>query len=221
MPTEKPIARMRPRIHRQFPRIRGIRGQHSRMMTLKKVYQPRAWRMGERVVLLFLLLAISGLSPLFAAAPDAAQFVSADRLPAKVHVFEDYETAIEKRWWLRGQPESNNVPPSRSLSLSNWWSCRAAESKDFDDKQGDPGRTYKAVVFNPVPGPPMGARTHLAFRYWLTGASDLRVQIFSLSRNYHRNLTLTNLPNGAWQNVAVDLTRAPVLCPARRGPRGR
>jgi hypothetical protein len=34
------------------------------------------------------------------------------------------------------------------------------------------------------------------------------VQIYSLTNGYHRHLTLTGLPQGAWQSAAVDLTAA-------------
>ena len=128
-------------------------------------------------------------------------------LPVRVHVFEDYETEIEKRWWLRGVPESNNVPPGSSGSIPNRRACRAAETKDFDDKMGDPAKTWKAVVFNPVPGPPMGPRTRLGFRYWLNGTTKLRVQIYSLSNDYHRRLELENLPQSRWESATVDMTR--------------
>src|SRR5262249_33525563 len=67
---------------------------------------------------------------------------------------------------------------------------------------------YTAVIFNPVPGPPMGKNTRLSFRYWLKGTSELRVQIYSLSNGYHRCLTLTRLPQGKWQSATVDMTRA-------------
>jgi hypothetical protein len=77
-------------------------------------------------------------------------------LPQRVHVFEDYETDIEKRWWLRGVAETNNVAPSLSESVPNRRACRATKTKDFDDKMGDATKTFKAVIFNPVPGPPMG-----------------------------------------------------------------
>jgi hypothetical protein len=67
---------------------------------------------------------------------------------------------------------------------------------------------YTAVIFNPVPGPPMGPRTRLTFRYKLTGTDKLRVQIYSLTNGYHRHLTLTGLPQGEWREAAVDLTQA-------------
>jgi hypothetical protein len=34
------------------------------------------------------------------------------------------------------------------------------------------------------------------------------VQIYSLSKGYHRHLTLTGLPQGKWQSLAVDMTQA-------------
>jgi hypothetical protein len=129
-------------------------------------------------------------------------------MPARVHVFEDYETEIEKRWWLRGETIKDGLPETSSASLPNTRASRATTSKDFDRKMGDPAKTYRAVVFNPVPGPPMGANTRLRFRYRIQGADTLRVQIYSLSRNYHRHLVLDRLPQATWQSATVDMTRA-------------
>jgi hypothetical protein len=139
---------------------------------------------------------------------NLSSVIERGNLPRRVHVFEDYETEIEKRWWLRGAPETNNLPLSLSESVPNRRACRATATKDFDDKMGDPKQDFKAVVFNPVPGPPMGANTRLSFRYWLHGTDTLRVQIYSLSKGYHRFLMLTNLPQGSWQSAAVDITQA-------------
>ena len=143
-----------------------------------------------------------------ASPPNVSEIISTGPLPLRIHVFEDYETDIEKRWWLRGTLETNNVPPTQSDSVANRRACRATPTKDFDDKMGNPKKDFKAVIFNPVPGPPMGANTRLSFRYWLQGTDTLRVQIYSLSKGYHRFLTLTNLPQGTWQSAAVDLTEA-------------
>jgi hypothetical protein len=64
------------------------------------------------------------------------------------------------------------------------------------------------VIFNPVPGPPMGKHTRLSFRAWLADADLLRVQLYSLSNGYHRHLTLTGLPQRRWLDLAVDMTQA-------------
>ena len=60
------------------------------------------------------------------------------------------------------------------------------------------------MIFNPVPGPPMGKNTRLSFRYWLKGSDTLRVQLYSLSNGYHRYLSIKNLPQGPWETATVD-----------------
>jgi hypothetical protein len=121
-------------------------------------------------------------------------------MPSRVHVIEDFETDIEQRWWLAGKVETDNVPSGSRRA------CRGTLSKDFDDKMGDPAARYTAVIFNPVPGPPMGKNTRLRFRFWLRGTDRLRVQIFSLTNNYHRRLFLSGLPQESWQWRTVDMT---------------
>jgi purine nucleosidase len=118
--------------------------------------------------------------------------------PNRVHVFEDYETEIEKRWWLAGKPETVNVPPSSKRA------CRGVLTGDFGAWQ----KMYTGVVFNPVPGPPMGKNPRLSFRYWLKGTDTLRVQLYGLDAGYHRCLTLTGLPQEKWQEGTVDMTAA-------------
>ncbi len=121
-------------------------------------------------------------------------------MPNRVHCFEDFETDIEKRWWMSGKLETADVPPGSRRA------CRGVLTQDFDDLQGDTKTMYAAVVFNPVPGPPMGKNTRLSFRYRLEGADALRVQIYSLTNGYHRYLSLTKLPQGKWASATVDMT---------------
>jgi hypothetical protein len=116
--------------------------------------------------------------------------------------FEDFETDIERRWWLCGKLETANVPPGSRRA------CRGVLTNDFDDRMGDPQALYKAVIFNPVACPPMGKHTRLAFRCWLKGTDTVRVQVFSLTRGYHRHLVVADLPQGSWQDITVDLTQA-------------
>jgi inosine-uridine nucleoside N-ribohydrolase len=123
-------------------------------------------------------------------------------LPNRVHCFEDFETDIEKRWWMSGKAEATDVPPGSRRA------GRGVLTQDFDDSMGDTGTMYTAVIFNPVPGPPMGKNPRLSFRYRLTGTDTLRVQIYSLSKGYHRYLSLTGLPQGRWELAAVDMTAA-------------
>jgi hypothetical protein len=133
---------------------------------------------------------------------NVAKAMPRRRMPNRVHVFEDYETDIEKRWWISGKVETANVPPGSKRA------CRAVLTQDFDDQMGDQERMYAAVIFNPVPGPPMGRNPRLSFRYYLTGTDVLKVQIYSLSKGYHRFLMLSGLPQGSWQDATVDMTAA-------------
>jgi len=122
--------------------------------------------------------------------------------PNRVHTFEDYTTDIEKRWWMTGKLETANVPPGSKRA------CRGVLTQDFDGKSGDIKTMYNSVIFNPVPGPPMGKQPRLSFKYWLKGTDTLRVQIYSLSNGYHRYLSLSKLPQEKWESATVDMTAA-------------
>ena len=194
---DREVARL---INRSFSAVKG-----KKFELLRRLREQGAGGTLLRIIVISWLLANVAL----AASPrNVSQIISSGPLPHRIHVFEDFETEIEKRWWLRGVPETNNVAASLSDSIPNRRACRATATKDFDDKMGDPKKDFKAVIINPVPGPPMGANTRLSFRYWLQGTDTMRVQIYSLTKNYHRFLTLTNLPQGSWQSAAVDMTQA-------------
>jgi inosine-uridine nucleoside N-ribohydrolase len=130
------------------------------------------------------------------------QFVDRGNMPHRVHVAEDFDLDIERRWWMAGKPETTNLPAGSSRA------CRGVLTHDFDDLLGNPKAMETAVVFNPVPGPPMGKNTRLSFRYWLKGTDTLRVQIYSLSNGHHRQLVVKNLPQERWEAGTVDMTQA-------------
>jgi purine nucleosidase len=131
---------------------------------------------------------------------NVSKLVERGGFPAKVHAFEDYDTDIEKRWWMCGKLETKDVPPGGGRC------CRAVLTQDFDDRQGDLKTMIRAVIFNPVPGPPMGKNTRLSFRYKLHGTDTLRVQLYSLTNGYHRYLSVDGLVQDKWTEATVDLT---------------
>lgn len=133
---------------------------------------------------------------------NETKLIKDNRFPARAHVFEDYETDIEKRWWLAGRPEETDLPAGSKRAF------RSQLTMDFDDLQGQLNTMYNAVVFNPVPGPVMGPNTRLKFRYRLQGTDTLRVQIYSLANGYHRYLSLAGLPQNEWREATVDMTAA-------------
>jgi len=131
---------------------------------------------------------------------NASKLIEPGFFPMRVHAFEDYDTNIEKRWWMCGKLETKDVlKPGRAM--------RAVLTQDFDDKQGDVATMYRAVIFNPVPGPPMGPNARLRFMYKLTGTDKLRVQLYTLTNGYHRYLSLTKLEQGKWLEGCVDMTQ--------------
>lgn len=131
---------------------------------------------------------------------NPSKLIDAGAFPKHVHVAEDYDNDIERRWWMSGKAEMKDLRPGGRRA------CRAVLTQDFDDLQGDVKTMYRAVVFNPVPGPPMGPNTRLAFRYKLHGADTIRVQLYSLSNGYHRYLSISGLPQDEWKTGAVDMT---------------
>ncbi len=129
-----------------------------------------------------------------------SKLVERGNFPNRVHAFEDYNTDIERRWWMAGREELKIVSEGGKRA------CRSVLTQDFDDRQGDLSTMYNSVTFNPVPGPPMGKKTRLAFKYYLKGTSELRIQLYSLTNGYHRYLTLKDLPQEKWQSGCVDMT---------------
>ncbi|HXD86328.1 MAG TPA: nucleoside hydrolase [Urbifossiella sp.] len=132
---------------------------------------------------------------------NASKLVEPGLFPTRVHAFEDYDTSIERRWWMCGKLERSDLPRSVGRAM------RAVLTQDFDDKQGDASAMYRAVIFNPVPGPPMGPNARLRFRCKLTGTDTIRVQLYSLSNGYHRYLSVPKLEQGKWLEGCVDLTQ--------------
>jgi hypothetical protein len=150
----------------------------------------------------FLKWYVDRLASCVAPAKKPAQVESQSGFPNRVHVAEDFENDIERRWWMSGKAETTNLPRGSKRA------CRGVLTHDFDDLLGNPKAMYTAVIFNPVPGPPMGKNPRLSFKYWLKGSETLRVQIYSLTNGYHRHLVLTGLPQGKWQSATVDMRMA-------------
>lgn len=131
---------------------------------------------------------------------NVSKLIDPGKFPARVHTFEDYQTDIEKRWVMCGKVLAD---PDRKGNRI----CEAVLTQDFDDRQGQTQTMYRAVIFNPVPGPPMGPNTRLKFRYKLVGTDTLRVQLYSLTNGYHRYLSLTGVEQGKWLDGCVDMTQ--------------
>lgn len=150
----------------------------------------------------FLKWYVERMANCVAPATRPAKPVAQGAMPHRVHVAEDFDNDIERFWWMSGKEEHKNLPAGSKRA------CRGTLTHDFDDLLGHTKAMYTAVVFNPVPGPPMDKNPRLSFRYWLKGTDTLRVQIYSLTNGYHRHLVLTGLPQRQWQQATVDMTQA-------------
>jgi len=157
---------------------------------------------GEAFLKWYVERVASGKPVLPKAVTNGSFVIPRSRFPNRVHCFEDFETDIEKRWWMSGKLETADASPGRGRA------SRGVLTQDFDDLQGDMKTMYTAVIVNPVPGPPMGKNPRLSFRYRLKGTDTLRVQIYSLTNKYHRYLSLTKLPQERWESATVDMTAA-------------
>jgi hypothetical protein len=109
--------------------------------------------------------------------------------------FDTGTTATEKPKYWPGEFEiaSDGLP-----SGSHWNVARAVPQPDTKGKW---------IRLQIVPPRPVGARTKLRFRYHLTGASQMTVQLFDLTDNDNRHIRLRGLKPDAWQTVYLDFTR--------------
>jgi len=65
-----------------------------------------------------------------------------------------------------------------------------------------------AMIVLPIAPPrPVGAHTRLRFRYHLTGASAMTVQLFDVTVQDNRHIRLENLEPGRWVAMDLDFAR--------------
>jgi hypothetical protein len=88
---------------------------------------------------------------------------------------------------------------TRDLPAGSYWN--AARAVPQKNAQG------KWIRLQIAPPRPVGTHTKLRFRYHLTGASQMTVQMFDLTDQDNRHVRLRDLKPGAWQTVYLDFTR--------------
>jgi hypothetical protein len=88
---------------------------------------------------------------------------------------------------------------TRDLPAGSFWNvARAVPQKNAQGKW---------IRLQIAPPRPVGTHTKLRFRYHLTGASQMTVQMFDLTDQDNRHVRLRDLKPGAWQTVYLDFTR--------------
>jgi hypothetical protein len=109
--------------------------------------------------------------------------------------FDTGTTAAERPKYWPGEFElvTGNLPAG-----SYWNVARAVPQKDTKGKW---------IRLQIEPPRPVGAHTKLRFRYYLTGASQMTVQIFDLTDNDNRHIQLRDLKTDTWRTVYLDFTQ--------------
>lgn len=126
-------------------------------------------------------------------ANDPALPPEPEPFPNRVILLAAFDTGPKEKYWP-GQFEIVEKPPAGAY----WRAARSVPAKN--------GRQQTIVV--PIAPPrPVGAHTKLRFRYHLTGASAMTVQIFDATVQDNRHVHLGNLKQGEWATVYVDFTR--------------
>lgn len=126
-------------------------------------------------------------------ANDPALPPEPEPFPNRVIFLAGFDTGAKDRYWP-GDFELAETPPPGSF----WRAARAIP-------RGNGASKGVSLVIDPPR--PVGTRTKLRFRYHLTGASTMTLQIFDLTAQDNRHITLTNLAQGEWTTRYVDFTR--------------
>jgi hypothetical protein len=126
-------------------------------------------------------------------ANDPALPPEPEPFPNRVIFLAAFDTGPKEKYWP-GDFELAERPPNGA-----WW--RAAGCVP---RKNGPDRFIRLQI---EPPRPVGARTKLRFRYHLTGASAMTVQLFDATVQDNRHIKLQNLKQGEWTTRYVDFGR--------------
>ena len=126
-------------------------------------------------------------------ANDPALPPEPEPFPNRVIFLAAFDTGSKEQYWP-GEFELAERPPADAL----WRAARAVPRNNGQGKQ-------VGLVIDPVR--PVGARTKLRFRYHLSGATTMTVQIFDFTAMDNRHVNLINLKQGEWTTRYVDFSR--------------
>jgi hypothetical protein len=113
--------------------------------------------------------------------------------PKRVIFLAAFDTGPKEKYWP-GDFEIVEQPPAGS----HWRAAKSVPRKD--------GRAMM-VRLQIEPPRPVGTHTKVRFRYHLTGASAMTVQIFDATVQDNRHVNLRDLKTGEWTTTYVDFTR--------------
>ncbi|MGE3804421.1 MAG: hypothetical protein AB7K24_07095 [Gemmataceae bacterium] len=132
----------------------------------------------------------------FAMEPDLP--AEPEPFPNRVMFLAAFDTGngpkVREKYW----PGTFEVV-SKGLPANSYWSVARAVPR----KEGK-GKWIRLEV---KPHVRVGTHTKLRFRYHLTGAAKMTVQIFDVTDGDNRHIHLKDLPEGKWQTTYLDFTK--------------
>jgi lysophospholipase L1-like esterase len=127
-------------------------------------------------------------------AEDPSLPTEKEPFPNRVIFLAAFDTGPKEKYW----PGEFEIV-EKGLPADSYW--RVAKAVPRKDAKG------QWIRLQIEPPRPVGAHTKLRFRYHLTGASALTVQVFDATDEDNRHVHLRDLKSGTWQTVYVDFTK--------------
>lgn len=113
--------------------------------------------------------------------------------PNRVIFLAAFDTGPKEKYW----PGDFEIIEKGLPADSYWRVARAVPRKDGKGKW---------IRLQITPPRPVGVRTKLRFRYHVTGASAMTVQVFDATDQDNRHINLKGLKQGAWTTTYLDFT---------------
>jgi hypothetical protein len=126
-------------------------------------------------------------------ATDPALPVEPEPFPNRIIYLAAFDTGEKEKYWP-GEFELAEKPPAGAF----WRAARAIAQADGKGKW---------IRLEITPPRPVGATTKLRFRYHLTGATTMTVQIFDATAQDNRHVNLKDLKTNAWTTQYVNFSR--------------
>jgi len=126
-------------------------------------------------------------------AHDPALPPEPEPFPNRVILLAAFDTGPKEKYWP-GEFTIAENPPAGAY----WRAARSVPRK---------GDGAQLIVLPIAPPRPVGAHTKLRFRYHLTGASSMTVQIFDATVQDNRHIRLNDLKQGEWTTQYLDFAR--------------
>jgi hypothetical protein len=123
-------------------------------------------------------------------ANDPALAPEPEPFPNRVILLAAFDTGAKEKYWP-GDFEIAENPPAGAL----WRAAKGVPHRDG-------GRPFIRIAN--APPKPVGAHTKLRYRYHLTGASAITVQIFDATVQDNRHIRLERLKQGEWATQYLD-----------------